>query len=118
MARSPASKPDVLKLLAILGPSLPGAHSLLVESDCVPLRGKEFEGLVRHAGTALRALGVAIALPRELVKLLRPKLVAVAREVGPEKGLSEALKKGGGRGVPDLRGDPGVRLEGEMWRGR
>jgi len=65
---------DALSLVAAIGPFLPDVHSL-VAGTSVPITGDAFEKFVTKSKQILVSLGVKLILPKELSKLLRPRLI-------------------------------------------
>lgn len=61
---------QVLKFLSSLAPYLGGIEKLLME-ESIPLRGSTFETFIIDTALLLANLGISVALPRELKKVLR-----------------------------------------------
>eukprot|EP00798_Chlamydomonas_sp_ICE-L_P016011 gene16011-22148_t len=79
----------VLRLVSTMSPLLPGVEQLAMHTDHAPLLGTEFEKFVSKTMLTMISLGIRLAVPKELKKILKPRIVLKS------KGSSAARNVGG-----------------------
>jgi len=87
----PKKHAAALKLLTqLVAPQLSDTVQALLQSQDAPLSGKDLQKFLMGASSTMRALGVRTIVPKELSKLLKPRLVLAPKTLDNFTSASDA----------------------------